>query len=97
MTIKEHITDTMLAAAEDRLQKLKAIPAPAVMIEGQQRMVEDLKQGRLKISGDVSVLDEEVKSCVVKTGRGGKRYAIFNDRINFFPAAKYGPYIKIAG
>lgn len=96
MTIREWIIKGTLNAASYRLEKLKEIGAPEVMIEGQSKMVDNLKNGIIKIGGDTEILDEEYIGCEKKTGRGGKTYFIINNEVNFFPAAKYGLYIKRA-
>ena len=80
-------------AAHERLAKLEEIGAPKIMIEGQQKYVEDLDNGILKIGGEESLLDEKFISAEQKKGRGGKVYYEINGEINFFPNAKYGMYI----
>ena len=91
MTIGEHISDRTYQVARDRLEKLKEIGAPSIVIDQQQNYVDNFE---LKISGDIEVLDKELISIVQKKGRGGKNYYIINGDINFFPNAKYGMYIK---
>ena len=93
-TIREWIIKGTLKAAEDRLEKLKEISAPQVVIDGQSRYVDSLKKGSLKISGDKSLLDVEYIHSEQKKGRGGRIYYTINDSINFFPNAKYGMYIS---
>ena len=48
----------------------------------------------MKISGDIEVLDEKVGTVQFRKGRGGKNYYIINGSINYYPSAKYGPFIK---
>ena len=96
MTIREYIVNMTLKAAEERLEALKRIGAPAVIIDGQTKTVDDLKNGKLKISGDLEALDLEYKDREIKTGRGGKKYLVINGKVNYFPNAKYGMYIKFA-
>ena len=97
MTIREWILEGTIKAYEIRLEKLIEIGAPKVVIEGQKKMVAELKDGELKIGGDLDVLEDEFVSCTIKTGRGGKKYYLLNEDVNFFPAAKYGLFIKKAG
>lgn len=94
MTIREYIIKGTLTTAEERLNKLTEIRAPQVMIDGQSKLVNSLKAGKIKIGGDTKVLDEEFKTREIKTGNGGKPYIVINDGIHFFPQAKYGMYIK---
>ena len=96
MTIREYILSGALAAARDRLERLSQISAPAVLISSQQKAVSDLEAGNLKISGDLDTLEDEFLDRVFKTGRGGKQYIQINGNVNFFPNAKYGPYISRA-
>lgn len=64
------------------------------MIDRQRKYVESLQEGTLEVSGDKDALDDNFVNAEKKKGRGGKSYYIINDNINFFPAARYGMYIK---
>ena len=92
-TIKEWIIRNELNGAEARLGKLKEINAPGVMIEGQQKVIEALRDGNLKITGKVEKLENLVTGFEVKTGNMGKQYIEFKDGTKYFPNAKYGRYI----
>lgn len=94
MTVKEWIANGLISGAEERLSKLEEIGAPTVVIEGQKKFVANLKNGVLSVSGDKDTLEDEFESAERKTGRGGKAYYIINNRISFYPAAKYGMFIK---
>lgn len=85
MTIREYIVCGM----QDRLNKLIEIGAPAVIIEGQKKFIDNPKVG-----GDINYLDDVISSKEIKTGRGGKQYILFNGNIQFFPNARYGMYIS---
>ena len=85
MTIREYI----VAGLTNRLERLEEIGAPEVMIENMKKAVANPVVG-----GDVAALDVEIKTEEVKTGRGGKKYVLFNNSIRFFPNAKYGMYIS---
>ena len=95
MTIKEFICEKESLAFEDRLVKLVNMNAPQCIIDSQRKAVEDLKNGILKVGGDVESLSTEVKSVEQRKGRGGKIYVCFNGSINYFPQAKYGRFISV--
>lgn len=95
-TVGESILKAVTANAEERLSKLEEIGAPEVVIEGQRKAVENLRNGALKISGEKELLDVAVESKEVRKGNGGKMYVVFNGNINFFPNARYGMFIKRA-
>lgn len=95
-TVGESILKVVTANAEERLNKLEEIGAPEVVIEGQRKAVENLRNGALKISGEKELLDVAVESKEVRKGNGGKMYIVFNGNINFFPNARYGMFIKRA-
>lgn len=94
MTIRNYILNGAISTAKERLEKLQAINAPQVIIDGQKRAIADLENGNLKIGGDTKVLDREFENREFKTGRGGKGYILINGNVSFFPNAKYGMYIK---
>ena len=96
MTIREWVVKGVLSATEYRLEKLKEMNAPKVMIEGVGKQVESLKAGIIKIGGDKDVLDEIFESVETRKGRGGATYYCINGNVNFFPNARYGLYIKRA-
>lgn len=96
MTIFEYILDCELKSAEERLEKLKEFDAPTVIINGQESAIENLKAGKITISGDTDVLSDIYESREIKKGRGGKIYITINGNVNYFPNARYGRYIKKA-
>lgn len=96
MTIREYILNGAIKTAQTRLEKLKEMSAPQIMIATLEADIEQMQAGSLKIGGDVEVLDEELVSREFKTRRGGKQYIQINGCINFFPNAKYGMYVKKA-
>lgn len=96
MTIREYILDGTIKTAQTRLEKLKEMSAPQIMITTLEADINKMQAGNLKIGGDVEVLDEELISREFKTGKGGKQYIQINGCINFFPNARYGMYIKKA-
>lgn len=93
MTIREWIIEGTLKQAEERLVKLKELNAPSVMILGQQKYVDKLRQNILKVGGLDFLLDQEFKTVEKKVGNGGRVYYTINDDINYFPHAKYGCYV----
>ena len=96
MTIKEFIIDREMVVYEGRLNSLLELGAPDIMIESQRKAVAALQSGDFKIGGDPYLLDYEFSEWKVYKGRGGKMYVQFDEKINYFPTAKYGRYIKEA-
>lgn len=96
MTIKDFILHGTLSAAQERLEKLTEISAPQIIIDKQNELVKSLQEGKLQISGETNLLNEQFSEAEKKIGRGGKTYYIINGSINFFPAARYGMFIKRA-
>lgn len=94
MTIKEKILEQTINYVKWRKDKLINMDAPKVMIDSCDEELKRLEDGDLRCSGDIELLDEELQSHDIKTGRGGKPYHVFNGNINYFPKAKYGRYIK---
>lgn len=86
MTILEDIKLRLNA----RAQELIKIQAPQIIIDNQLKLVQNPK-----IGGDISLLGVEVISKELRTGRGGKKYIVYNGNIGFFPNAKYGMYISM--
>jgi len=79
--------------AQERLEKLIQINAPKVMIQGQQKIVDELSTGKIKIGGDQGLLQCTFDTFEVKKGNGGKIYIQFDNGIKYFPNAKYGRFI----
>lgn len=86
MTILEDIQ----RALNNRAQELIKIQAPQIIIDNQLKLVQNPK-----IGGDTSLLGVEVISKELKTGRGGKKYIVYNENIGFYPNARYGMYISM--
>ena len=79
--------------AQERLEKLIQMNAPQVIIQGQQKLVEELSTGKIKIGGDQDLLQCTFETFEIKKGRGGKLYIQFDNGIKYFPNAKYGRFI----
>ena len=79
--------------AQERLEKLIQINAPKVMIQGQQKLVEELSAGKIKIGGEQDLLQCTFATFEIKKGNGGKLYIQFDNGIKYFPNAKYGRFI----
>ncbi len=99
MKLGEFLRKKILENNKERLDKLVAIQAPGVMIEGIKKEITDLEAGKeVKIKGDTEYLEYAFISETWKTGRGGKKYVEFTltngEKVNYFPNAKYGRYIK---
>ena len=96
MTIREWICQNEARMFEYRLERLEAMNAPKVMIEAQRKAVDELKAGKIEVGGEKNLLDVEFESFIQKKGNGGKAYLTINGKINYFPQAQYGRYIKTA-
>lgn len=92
-TILDWICEHELPAYEERLAKLESINAPEIVINGQARACEDLRERRIKVGGMKELTGNPVEKFEVKRGNGGKQYVEFNGSIRYFPNAKYGRYI----
>ncbi len=86
MTILEDIQQGLNA----RAQELIKIQAPQIIIDNQLKLVQNPK-----IGGDTSLLGVEITSKELRTGRGGKKYIVYNGSISFYPNARYGMYINM--
>lgn len=93
-TVAEMIIEVELPAMEYRLNKLIEFGAPAVMIEGQRKAVEEMKNGILKVGGAKEKLANRVAGFEIRKGNGGKQYMVFSDGTMYFPNARYGRYVK---
>ena len=56
--------------AQERLEKLIQMEAPKIMIQGQQKLVEELSTGKIRVGGDQDLLQSHLKPEIVR--RGGK-------------------------
>jgi hypothetical protein len=54
--------------------------------------LEEIRQGKIKIGGDQTLLDEIVTTYEIKKGNGGKQYFEL-DTVNYFPKAQYGLFV----
>ena len=97
MTIREKMITSELESTETRLQKLKEVGAPSVVIESLEKSIQKLKSGEIDVGGESQLLDEEYENGIVQKGRSGKPYISINDgTILYFPTARYGRFIKRA-
>lgn len=96
MIIKEKIIEMEIATATDRLNKLNAMEAPAIITKALEQTLTELKSGIIKISGDADLLNLEFEKWESRKGNGGKVYLQINENINYFPNAKYGKFITKA-
>ena len=91
--IVDFILRNELRMAQERLEKLIKMKAPGVMIQGQQKLVEELEAGKIKVGGDQELLNCTFETFEIKKGSGGKSYIQFDNGIKYFPNAKYGRFI----
>lgn len=93
MTIKEYIIENTISGIKARLNTLKSIGAPEVMVKSCEDELNRLAEGNLKCGGNIELLEEEFISDELRRGRGGIPYHVLNGNINYFPKAKYGRFI----
>ena len=93
MTIKEFIIGNTAEDVRMRMEKLKEMGAPAILIRSCEEELDRLNKGDLRCSGDTFLLEEEFESHELRKGRGGIPYHVFNGNINYFPKAKYGRFV----
>lgn len=76
MKIAQSIAQNIVRNAQERLAKLEALNAPAPIIEGTKRAIEDPLKGisGIKNFGDLEIIGEPT----ITTGRGGKRIVFFD-------------------
>lgn len=84
---------------ELRLEKLKEINAPAIMIKQQEKMIDEIDSWTNKQCKGIEEFGDEIFASVEsKKGNGGVsfvQYKLKDGRIiNFFPNAKYGPFFS---
>lgn len=91
--IADFILKTEYRGAQERLEKLIKMEAPKIMVQGQQKLVEELSTGKIKIGGDQDLLQYTFETFEIKKGNGGKLYVQFDNGIKYFPNAKYGRFI----
>jgi hypothetical protein len=102
MKLNEFLREKILIGTKKRLASLVVISAPQVMLKGIKNQIRDLESGKdFKVKGDIKYLEYDFVSETWKTGRGGKKYVEFTlkngdkeEKVNYFPNAKYGRYIK---
>lgn len=91
MTIKEFSCNMEINYHTDRLENLRQIGAPEIVIQAEEKDIRNLESNVLSLSGDTELLNTEYSNVKTKKGKGGKYYYSFNDgTINYFPKAKYG-------
>lgn len=94
MTIKEFLVTKELVSMKERLLRLKQISAPKIMIESLKEKISNFSNDNFNVGGNNELLEVEYETHVVKTGRGGKKYLLINDAIQYFPNARYGRFIS---
>ena len=55
--------------AQERLEKLIQMEAPKIMIQGQQKLVEELSTGKIRVGGDQDLLQYTFETFEIKKGR----------------------------
>ena len=99
-TIRQHLNEKIAEGSKIRYEKLKEIKAPYVMIENQTKITNMAENGEIVFSGDQEALELTYKSSTKFKGRGGKPWYQFETEegrlVNYFPAARFGRFIKFA-
>lgn len=93
MTIGEFLLRKETKNAAERLQKLIDMYAPEVYLNLARQDLADLKKGELNIGGDRELLKLEFEDYKVMKGSNQKLYIIFDNKVKYFPQAKFGRYI----
>lgn len=92
------IQDYLIFNKQSRIDRLKEIKAPEIMIQNDIKMIENYKSGNVKINGWNEFSQEVFKSFIWKKGNGGKEYVQFtlsdNSIVNYFPNGKFGPFFS---
>lgn len=97
MKIREHIAAGTIKALETRLEGLRNLNAPEVVLSSTMKAIEKAKIGEIGVKDKDNLLDIEVENFESKTGRGGKQFISYNNgMILYFPAAKFGKFITLA-
>jgi len=95
-TIKENIISGLLHGAEKRLSEFRTMEAPTCMIDAAEAKIADLKNGIVKVAHIEEFGHLEFSKLEVLTGRRGREYVSYTTSegvINFFPNAKFGPFV----
>ncbi|MCK9575747.1 MAG: hypothetical protein WC979_02585 [Candidatus Pacearchaeota archaeon] len=95
-TERETVLDYIIKNKQVRLEKLKEIKAPEIIITGTENQIHLLKSGQSKIKGLDIYGSNIYKTLEWRKGNGGVDFIQFvmNDDsvINYFPNAKYGAF-----
>ena len=103
-TVAEHLAQNILKGTQSRLEKLKEIKAPEVMIQHSEQQI-TLIQNHTAIDAVSSlvackspeILTAEFISAEKHTGKGGKIYVTFETsvgQVNYFPNGRFGRFIS---
>jgi hypothetical protein len=95
-TIYNFLINKRIESRKRRLEELKRINAPEILIRNEQKNLKALINGDIGIKDKENLLDLEFSSYEMNKGRGGKTWIQFETEeglINYFPNAKYGPFI----
>ena len=92
MNIKTFLMNSEKRMLEKRLENLKNIEAPEVMISSLIKTLNNFED-TFKVGGEKELLDVEYEKHEVVKGKGGKIHLIINGYIVYFPEAKYGRFI----
>jgi len=97
MNITQSIHANELMNAERRLATLVKINAFASIIKGAETRIEDLKSGDFTVAHLDEFGELEYSAVEKKVGRGGKVYYQYTTEqgiINYFPYARFGPFVS---
>lgn len=94
MTVQEDIIQSLTSAIAHRLQELKRLTAPQMIIDNCQKQLDE--GVKVNFQDD---LDVDFVSKSTKTGRGGKRFVeyVLTDgrKAFFFPNGRFGAFAKL--
>ena len=89
-TIKDVIYEIEHSYHIDRYEKLKKLGSPQIMLDAEKKLVEDIYNDCLKISGDTGALGDDYIDHEVKRSAKGQYISFNGGTVNYFPHARYG-------
>jgi len=95
MTIIECILDIRVRNHQQRIERMKFLSVPQIVMEREQELLQKALNKDVTIKNSETLGCLEYVSVVAKIESGGKNYLHFEcingQKVNYFPQAKYGP------
>lgn len=93
-TVEDYLRELLIKSTQARLEKLKDIAPPTIISNSQKKLQHYKNGGKLDIKGSPELFQQPFEDIVWRTGNMGKKYAVINGSIYYFPSAKYGSYLR---